>query len=336
MAIVSIITPSFNREKLIPQTLDSLLNQTYPHWENIVVDDGSSDTTKDIVQSYADKDDRIKLYPRSKDPKGACTCRNEGVAHCTGEYLVFLDSDDLLEPFCLEQRIQAMRDNPELDFAIFPSLMFKDQAFDLGLWWNVDKPTDELIRQFHQDAICQTTGVIWRKEAFNRIGQWNTGLHLWQDIELFFRAYIQNYSYKKFFTLPPDLHNRRLETSLSRGDFFNMDKTLSRIDVIKTTVKLLQDNQKKHLLPQAKYMLAEVISGLALGLHAKLANELIEWAVVNNVLTKPEMKRLKWLVLLHKSRMVKFNFVQQLVQSIQQEFRIESTLGTLAYPSPPC
>ena len=69
---VSIITPSYNRESFVAETLDSLLNQTFENWENIVVDDGSSDKTKEIIQEYVNRDSRIKLFDRDREPKGAC------------------------------------------------------------------------------------------------------------------------------------------------------------------------------------------------------------------------------------------------------------------------
>jgi len=168
-SIVSILTPNFNRASFVAETLESILAQTYLNWECIVVDDGSTDNSPDIIKNYAKKDARIKLFNRRRSPKGACTCRNEGVNISTGKYVMFLDTDDLLEPFCLAQRVKTMFDNPTLDFAIFPSLLFRNQPYDLNLWWNIDKPEPELIRQFHQDAICQGTGVLWKKEAFNRI-----------------------------------------------------------------------------------------------------------------------------------------------------------------------
>src|SRR3974390_1720740 len=122
---VSILTPSFNREDLVAEMLDSVAAQSYPLWENIVVDDGSNDRTKEIVAAYAARDRRFKLFDRAGGLKGACTCRNEGVARSSGQYIMFLDTDDVIEPFCLEQRVGAMESRPELDFAIFPGLMFE-------------------------------------------------------------------------------------------------------------------------------------------------------------------------------------------------------------------
>ena len=93
-SVVSIIIPSFNREILIQETLDSVLQQTYPRWEAIVIDDGSLDKTCEVVQSYSDKDQRIKLIKRDRQPKSASVCRNIGIENAKGKYALFLDSDD--------------------------------------------------------------------------------------------------------------------------------------------------------------------------------------------------------------------------------------------------
>src|SRR5579875_652313 len=102
--VVSIITPSFNRADIVGETAASIFNQTYPHWEWVIVDDGSTDNSWEVLQQLAAKDERVKIFRRNREPKGACACRNIAIENCSGEYLIFLDTDDLLASFCLEQR----------------------------------------------------------------------------------------------------------------------------------------------------------------------------------------------------------------------------------------
>lgn len=326
--LVSILTPSFNREDVVAETLESILAQTYPCWENIVVDDGSTDRTKDIVAAYAARDPRFKLFDRTGGPKGACTCRNEGVGRGSGKYVMFLDTDDIIEPFCLEQRVAAMESNPELDFAIFPGLMFETTPNDLGLWWNVDKQDDELSRQFRQDAICQGTGVLWRKDSFERIGMWDTSLMLWQDIDLFFRAYIQGYRYAKFFDLPPDLHNRISPTSLSRGAFLTPAKTASRREVVKRAVRLLEENGMAARRREARFMTAEIISGAGRSRQARVAADMIGWGVRHSVLTPGEACRLACATALRQLRLTRLG-AEPMVRFLESDFGCDSTLGRL-------
>jgi glycosyltransferase involved in cell wall biosynthesis len=324
--LVSIITPSFNRESLVSETLESILGQSYPNWENIIVDDGSTDRTKEIVSRFVARDVRFKLFDRQGSPKGACTCRNEGVARSAGSYVMFLDTDDIIEPFCLEQRVAAMEANPELDFAIFPGLMFEKVPNDLGLWWNIDKAEDELTRQFKQDAICQGTGVLWRKKSFERIGMWDASLMLWQDVDLFFRAYIQGYRYKKFFDFPPDLHNRVSQDSLSRKNFLAPAKTLSRCKVIRRAVDLLEANGLSHRRSEARYMAAEVVSGASRSGQARIAYEMIGWGTRRRVLNLCDSALLTLLATLRLLRLDR-GTGKGLLARLESRYHVEATVG---------
>ena len=90
--VTSIIIPSFNRADLISETLDSVLNQTYRYWECIIVDDGSTDFSSEIISKYLELDNRFKYLERPKDRlKGPSACRNIGLQNAKGEYVIFLD-----------------------------------------------------------------------------------------------------------------------------------------------------------------------------------------------------------------------------------------------------
>lgn len=329
--MVSIITPVYNRAELLIETAQSVFNQTYTNWEWIIVDDGSSTDCLHKLEILANQDQRIKLLKRTREPKGACACRNIGVEKAKGSYIIFLDSDDLLEPVCLGQRVKAMDSAPIIDFGIFPSLMFDKKPFDLGLWWNIDKDTDELTRQFHQDAICQTTGVMWRMDAFIRTGGWNEELHLWQDIELFLRVYIQDYKYKKFFELPPDLHNRVNQSSLSRGIFFAIDKQLSRIKVIKLAVELLKKYHKIAYIREARFITAEIISGLLRTQNYNEATALYVWAAEEKVINWGEMKKLKKMKMFYIFKLYKLRCGKKYILKLNGIFSTDSTVGILPY-----
>lgn len=331
--LVSIITPSFNRAAIIHETAQSIFNQTYPHWEWVIVDDGSTDNSWELLQQYAAKDQRVKIFKRNRGPKGACVCRNIAVERCSGDYLIFLDTDDLIEPFCLANRLNALKSEPELDFGIFPSLMFKKIPFDLNLWWNIDKTYSELHRQFYQDAICQGTGILIKKAAFIRVGSWNEELHLWQDIDLFFRLFIQNYKYKKFFQLPPDLHNRVNSQSLSRSNFLELKKLISRVQVVKNTVHLLKQANRSNELREIRFMVAEIASGFIRSRNFKHGKELASWAFNEGIFNQREHLAVKKLRLYYLVRLYKFNLWQNIPDTFTQLFKVpfSSTLGKLAY-----
>ena len=108
--LVSIITPTYNCAKFIARTLDSVLAQTYQNWEMIIVDDRSTDNTKEIVEEYMARDSRIK-YHLLDENSGAAVARTEAMKLANGAYMAFLDSDDLWMPDKLERQIKWMNDN---------------------------------------------------------------------------------------------------------------------------------------------------------------------------------------------------------------------------------
>lgn len=108
--IVSIITPVYNGEKFIAETIRSVRNQTYQHWEMIVVDDGSSDNTRQIVLSFQKEDERIRYISNDVNKGSACS-RNIALRNAKGRWIAFLDSDDIWHPEKLERQVEFMLKN---------------------------------------------------------------------------------------------------------------------------------------------------------------------------------------------------------------------------------
>lgn len=105
--MVSIVTPMYNAEKYVRQTLDSVIKQTYPNWEMLIVDDGSKDNSFAIVSEYCKQDKRIKLI-RQKNA-GSAAARNNALRHVQGQYVSFLDSDDVWDECFLEKQLEFMQ-----------------------------------------------------------------------------------------------------------------------------------------------------------------------------------------------------------------------------------
>ncbi|GAB5400717.1 MAG: glycosyltransferase family 2 protein [Aureisphaera sp.] len=123
--LVSIITPLYNAEAFIAQNMESVLGQTYENWEQIIVDDVSTDASSEIVRTFAAKDDRIQLV-RNPENKGAAFTRNRATELAKGDYIAFLDSDDWWHPEKLEKQIKFMEAH---DLAVsFTSYLHMDEA----------------------------------------------------------------------------------------------------------------------------------------------------------------------------------------------------------------
>lgn len=106
---LSVVLPVFNNAEFIGEAIDSILNQTFREFELILIDDGSTDGTKDIVESYREKDDRISVVLNSEN-QGVAACRNEGNAMAKGEYVAVMDGDDVSLPNRFDQQLKFMRE----------------------------------------------------------------------------------------------------------------------------------------------------------------------------------------------------------------------------------
>lgn len=108
--LVSIITPTYNCGKFIAETIETVLAQTYKNFEMIIVDDCSTDNTKEVVEQFSKSDDRIKYFCLETN-SGAAVARTTAMEKANGEYMAFLDSDDLWVPDKLEKQLKFMNDN---------------------------------------------------------------------------------------------------------------------------------------------------------------------------------------------------------------------------------
>lgn len=237
--LVSIITPIFNRADLIASTAQSVFSQTWTNWEWIIVDDGSTDNTIDYCKELNLKEHRVRFFERDREPKGACTCRNIGLQKSRGEFVLFLDSDDMLAPFCLEQRVKELNKKPAFDFLVFPQILFKETPGDHNFYWNIQKEETDLERFLSGDGVWPISGPIWKRKSIIEVLKWNEKLKIWQDVDFHIRALITNLRYQKCFDFSPDVYIRKQDTSLSRLGYNNPPQFQSRLEVFKNTFDTL-------------------------------------------------------------------------------------------------
>lgn len=327
--VISIVTPSYNREDLIEETLDSVRAQTFTAWEHVIVDDGSTDATLAIARAAAQADPRFRVYERDRGPKGACTCRNIGVEKARGDYVLFLDTDDLLAPYCLEQRVAHMQQYPEQDFAIFPMLLFHREAGDCSLLWNVDKPRHDLQQVLCLDPVCQGTGTLWKLGSFLNIGAWDEELAIWQDIELHLRAFSRDLCYAKRFDLPPDVYIRKHENSLSRAGYYSQEKIKSRTEVVKRAISLTHSTSCAQ--PRdVRYLCAGVALGAAKTFNLDLVRELCQMGRIHRVLTRSETLIIYLTAFSQYARLTKIPVIRRWLHQLSDPLRSDNTIGAIS------
>ena len=178
---VSIIIPTYNREKFIGRALESVLAQTYKDFEIIVIDDGSIDNTREVLTPY---NKQIK-YVYQKNG-GSSSARNRGIQESTGEYIAFLDSDDIWMPEKLAIQVDILDKNKNIGIVHTKMLMFNNKGERIGV--KPEKPTGKNFRELIEIAgDLPTSSVLTRKECFEKAGLFDTNLKTIQDFDMWLR-----------------------------------------------------------------------------------------------------------------------------------------------------
>lgn len=165
--LVSIITPSFNSEQFILDTYHSILKQTYSDWEWIVTDDCSFDNTYSILDELSKVDHRIRLF-KNQINSGAAKSRNNSLYHARGDFIAFLDADDIWLPDKLEKQIQFMGDN--IDFSFTSYELINEQGESLNKF--VDVNSVKMVSYSDMLQKLATLGcstVLLRKSSYTSI-----------------------------------------------------------------------------------------------------------------------------------------------------------------------
>lgn len=189
--VVSIIIPNFNKATFIAESIRSVLEQEFEDWEAIIVDDGSTDNSVEIINNLVSNDPRLKLFQRNRLPKGGSTCRNIGIENARGDYLFFFDSDDLMTKDCIGERVNLMQDNTTLDFAVFPVGTFYKAIGDSTMVWRTKKG-DHLKQFLRHDLPWNIMSPIWRTPFVkNKLNGFDESFPRLQDVEFHTRALLQ-------------------------------------------------------------------------------------------------------------------------------------------------
>ena len=222
--LVTIIIPIFNRAEIICETLDSVLAQTYNNWECVLVDDGSTDATLEVIENYQKADKRFQWFNRpERMRKGPSSCRNYGLKQAIGEYVIFLDSDDLLANFCLEKRIDFTKNNSEFDFWIFKMKTFKEISTDHDLIFNQMNFKNKNENDYYYELFLEgknpfaITCPLWKRKTLEDLNGFDENLRMLEDPDLHLRAYKEQLKSKTAVQLEVDCYYRIPENSQEKA-----------------------------------------------------------------------------------------------------------------------
>lgn len=186
--LVSVIIPAYNAEKYIAQALDSILDQTYSNIEIIVVNDGSTDNSLSIAKQYSSNNVKIIDQPNG----GASAARNTGLRMAQGDYIQFLDADDLLSEDKIEKQVSALKSLPDDYLASCAWGRFKNSPEEAKfikqrLWKDLDSVTF-LINKYNHHQMMQPGVWLTPRSVIEKAGYWDERLSLNDDGEYFSRV----------------------------------------------------------------------------------------------------------------------------------------------------
>ena len=205
--MISIIIPNYNKAKYISKTINSLKSQIFQNWECIIIDDFSNDESIDIINKSTINDNRFVVFKNDKN-RGACYSRNYGLNKAQGDFVMFLDSDDILSSNCLLERKDVFNHNVNFDFLVFPIGSFYKKIGDSKYVWN-NFSGDHLKRFLSHDLPWAICSVLWKKSFLNKMGGFNESLVRLQDVDLHTKALLKkNINYKTFPNRDPDCFYR--------------------------------------------------------------------------------------------------------------------------------
>ena len=182
MPIISVVIPAYNAEKWISQTIKSVQQQTFSDWEIIVIDDGSTDSTLEILKGIVDE--RLKVF--SYENGGVSVARNRGLAHSAGEFIAFLDADDLWTPDYLELHLAALKQHPEADVAYCWTARIDEK----GDFLSTKPPVffqGNVYPQLLVKSFLDCGSLLIRQQAIQSVGEFDPCLKLGEDWDYWLR-----------------------------------------------------------------------------------------------------------------------------------------------------
>ena len=186
---VSVIIPAYNAMNFLPETLDSVLSQTFQDFEIIIVNDGSEDNIKEWGSEITDP--RVSLI--SQENKGLPGARNTGITHSNGEYIAFLDADDIWEPTKLEKQVKTFELNPELGLVDTQVFMVDQQNNILYEAGTSYQEGNVLRRAIEENLIMCGSSPTVRRKCFEKVGLFDIDLrgaedwHMWARIAIHYQ-----------------------------------------------------------------------------------------------------------------------------------------------------
>jgi glycosyltransferase involved in cell wall biosynthesis len=230
MPVISVVIPAYNAERTILETLESVQKQTFSDFEVIVIDDGSTDRTSELVKSVGDERIKVFSYPNG----GMCTARNRGISHVAGEFIAPLDSDDLWTPDKLELQLAALQKHPDAGVAYSWTSDFLDGQEEISCHYDPvlfegNILPELLIRNF----LNSGSNPLIRRKAIESVGEFDPACTLCADWDFYLRLalhwpFVVVPKYQIRYRLSPDSSSAKVQ-AIEKDGLFTIEKVYSMV-----------------------------------------------------------------------------------------------------------
>jgi len=213
----TVIVPVFNSERWVESTLRSIQNQSYRAWECLVINDGSTDNSRLLVEEFVRDDSRFKLI--NTNNQGVAKARNLGILNALGDFLAFLDADDIWLPNKLELQVKSLTDDIIADYTLANYIIFKDSTLKIVARVHLKK-LNTLIRHwfnFTGDGPAAASTLMIKRASITRVGGYNIELHSTADLDLMLK--LQNkfkYVPTKKILVGYRIHDKQMHSDLQK------------------------------------------------------------------------------------------------------------------------
>ena len=268
---------TYNRSHLIEESMEAILTQSYDEWECLIIDDGSTDETKEVIDLYITRESRFKYFKRNeKYKKGLPGCRNMGLELSHGDYIVFFDDDDIPHPDCLKWSVEEIIKN-KADYCRYLRTVFFQELnkdFDRKQDYNVlqhnNLAVEELITGKVPFNSCQ---VLWKAELFKN-EKFNEDLMFAEEWELYTRILLKR---PKGITIKKHLYFGRKHADSNTGEFKQADSIRVDSKIHAATMIIEHTSQVGDLSrPLAKFFI-------------RMGFDLKSYPLINKALSKSDM-----------------------------------------------
>jgi glycosyltransferase involved in cell wall biosynthesis len=281
---VSIIMATYNREKFILETLIAIQNQTFSNWECIIIDDGGTDKTAQIINPIISQDNRFHFIKRTNNyQKGLPGCRNFGLYLAKGEYIIFFDDDDIPHPQNLELCVKELADN-EISFCRYVrNVFFGDFHYNFDLskeytFFYIDK--NDIEKMLNNELQFNSCSVMWRSTCFTE-NKFAENLMYAEEWELYARIVSSGH---RGISIDKCLFYGRKHENSNTGEFYNNDP-IRRESYTEAILLVLQNLKDKEMLTYSikRYFIA-------------IANNFKEYKLYENILNVLELSKFERLI----------------------------------------